>query len=232
MGKQGDLSGTVGAVLDPVLALRLRLEIEPGQSNEALFTTYLADDRADAERLAALYCDPAHAGGLFERNSTGSDALISELGISAAQASVFQELAGTLLYGIRPVGRMAANSPAQPTRDDLLSIGITGEWPVVIATIDSASGIARLEELLTLHNYWRLKGIGCDLVVVCRDASDELVGQITDLVDEESERLNRPRGVWVLHRSALTEKQNNLLESIARIQVDCEKGNAGDPVGG
>jgi cyclic beta-1,2-glucan synthetase len=232
MGKSGGLSGTVGAVLDPILALRVTLEIEPGKSSEAIFTTYLAEDRADAERLAAAYCDPAQAAGLFERNSGGPEGLLSELGISEGQASGFQERAAMLLYGIGPAGRLAADPQDEPTRSDLLATGITGEWPVVFATIGSTSGIARLEELLTMHTYWRLKGIACDLVVVCGGDGENFLGQITTLAGEKNERLNRPRGVWVLRRSSLAEKQHDLLQSIARINVDCDKGSAGDPIDG
>jgi cyclic beta-1,2-glucan synthetase len=233
MGDHGDLSGTVGAVLDPVLALRITLEIQPGRPAEAIFTTYLAEDRDDAERLARSYCDPAEAGALFDRNSAGSDGLLAELGISEGQASSFQDLAGTLLYGIRPAGKLAENRAAEPTRDDLLAIGITGEWPVTLATIDSASGLPCLEELVALHSYWRMKGIACDLVVVCGETGDNLLEQITALVDdEESARLDRSRGVWALRRSSLTAKQNDLLQSIARINVDCKKGRAGDAIDG
>jgi cyclic beta-1,2-glucan synthetase len=232
MGNHADLSGTVGAVLDPVLALRATLEVDAGQSAEAIFTTYLAANRDHAERLARSYCDPTGAGGFFDRDTAGPEGLLAELGISAGQASVFQDLAGFLLYGIRPAGKLAENPAVEPTRDDLLAIGISGEWPVMLATIDSPSGTSRLEELVALHSYWRLKGIACDLVVVC-DAEEDLVEQVTALVDdEESARLGRPRGIWVLRRSSLTAKQNDLLRSMARIRVDCERGLAGDAVDG
>lgn len=233
MESHGELAGTVGAVLDPVLALRVSLEIGAGQSAEAIFTTYLAEDRDDAERLAKSYSNPAEALGLFAKGHADSEAMLAEMELSERQTLEFQDLASTLLYGIRPAGKPPENPGAEPTRDDLLAAGVTGEWPVVMATLDSASGIARFEELLAMHSYWRMKGIACDLVVVCAEHGDGLVEQVKELVDDaEMERLNKPRGVWVFGRSSLTERQTTLFQSLARINVDCEKTSPGNSIDG
>jgi cyclic beta-1,2-glucan synthetase len=233
MDIQGSLSCTVGAVLDPVLALRVTLEIEPGGSVEAVFTTYLAKDRDEAERLAASYHSADEARRLFDGVSAKSERLIAGMGISSTLASAFQDLAGTLLYGIRPSGAAACKPGGEPTRDDLIGLGITAEWPIVLATIESVSGIARLEELLRLHGYWRLKGLACELVIVCGEKAGALAEKIRLLVDgSEEERLNRPRGVWVFRRDALSQRQNDLIESMARIRVDCDKESAGKSIDG
>jgi cyclic beta-1,2-glucan synthetase len=233
MEKQGNLSCTVGAVLDPVLALRVTLEIEPGQSAEAVFTTYLAKDRDEAERLAASYRVPTDAGRLFDRVSTQAEQLLKELGLSPSDASSFQDLAGTLLYSIRPAGKLADSAGSEACRDDLLSTGITGEWPLLVATIESASGISRLEKLLELHGFWRLKGIACDIVIVCGAMAGVLAEKIRLLVDSsEEEPLDRPRGVWVFRRDALSQRQTDLIDSMARIRVDCGKESAGDTING
>ena len=233
MENQGDLSGTVGAVLDPVLALRVTLEIEPGGSAEAVFTTYLANHRDEAEQLAASYHSADKAGRLFDRVSVRSEQLLAEIGISSTQASGFQDLAGTLLYGIRPAGPLAGEPGSEPTRDDLLGAGITGEWPVMLARIESASGVSRLEDVLRLHRFWRLKGIACDLVIVCGARGNELAEKISSLVyNSEEERFDRPRGAWVFRRDSLSQKQNDLIESMARILVDCEQESAGESIDG
>ncbi len=234
MGNHGELAGTVGAVLDPILALRVTFEIGSGQSAEAIFTTYLAENRDDAERLAMSYSNPAAALDLFVGAHAGSQRMLADLELSERQALESQDQAGILLYGIGPAAKLTHSGPGVPSRDDLLAIGITGEWPVALATVESVAGLPRFRELLAVHSYWRLKGIACDLVVVCRDDGDgDLRERIKALAgDAQSERLDRPRGVWVFGRSALTEKQETLLQSIARIRVDCEKGQAGDEIDG
>jgi cyclic beta-1,2-glucan synthetase len=60
------LSNTVGTVLDPVLALRRRVRIEPGQTAQVSFWTGVAASRAQALALVAKYGDAA----AFERTKT------------------------------------------------------------------------------------------------------------------------------------------------------------------
>ena len=62
----GPLSGTTGAVLDPIFALRARVRLEPGQSASVAFTTLVAATRERAFELADRYRRsprrPARAG--------------------------------------------------------------------------------------------------------------------------------------------------------------------------
>ncbi len=56
--KEGALSGTTGAVLDPIFALRARVALGPGQSASVAFTTLVATSREQAFELADRYRDP------------------------------------------------------------------------------------------------------------------------------------------------------------------------------
>ena len=60
------LSGSVGAVLDPIVALRVRLRIEPGRSATVAFTTAVAATREAALQLADRYRDAAAADRALE----------------------------------------------------------------------------------------------------------------------------------------------------------------------
>ena len=55
------LSGTTGAVLDPILSLRTRLRLAPGGFARLSFTTGVAADEAARARLAQKYHDPGVA---------------------------------------------------------------------------------------------------------------------------------------------------------------------------
>src|SRR6185295_13515628 len=48
MEHDGALSGSTGAVLDPVFALRVRVRLEPGKTASVAFTTLVAEDRERA----------------------------------------------------------------------------------------------------------------------------------------------------------------------------------------
>ncbi|MEO7368741.1 MAG: glucoamylase family protein, partial [Gemmatimonadaceae bacterium] len=56
-----ELSGTVGAVLDPIFSLRVKVRIPPNSSAEVAFTTFVTDSKQRALELADLYHDPYSA---------------------------------------------------------------------------------------------------------------------------------------------------------------------------
>ena len=226
MDDPGELSNTVGAVLDPVMALRTRLVIPAGESARAIFTTFSAKDRDDAVRLAGVYHGLSDAAAAFDLSAAGAERELDEFGITVADAPAYQELAGQLLYGHPPSRQLSAgNGVADAGRAELLATGITGEWPILLATLDRPDAVARAMDLLTLHRYWRLKGIACDLVIICaahendQQLSDEVISIV--IARGEGDLLDQPRGVFVRRRDALAQQQIKMLESIARVRMDC-----------
>src|SRR5207253_2783138 len=83
----------------------------------------------------------------------------------------------------------------------LWSHGISGDWPILLATIDSPVGLPSVRQLLRTHNYWRLKGITCDLVILnmhpvtyLQELNDELL--TTVMASSEAGLLDRPGEVF------------------------------------
>ena len=224
MDNPGYLSCSAGAVLDPVFALRAQLSIPAGESRQVIFTTFVADDRDDALRLAESFHDWATAAKSFDAAEEDAG---SPKGITPSDAALYQDLAGVLLYGVRPAGSLPDDLHALSTRTDLLAIGLTGEWPIVLATVASRKNVDRVIELLDMHRYWSTKGIGADLVILCSAGTDDpqLKDDIVSIVaaSDWNAMLDRPQGVLVRATDSLREQDTALLESIARIRIDCGK---------
>ncbi|MGC8470550.1 MAG: glucoamylase family protein, partial [Acetobacteraceae bacterium] len=92
------LSGTVGTVLDPVFALRRRVRVAPGGVARIAFWTMVASSRAEVLDLADRHRDAT----TFERAGmlawTQAQVQLYHLNIDPGEASLFQRLAGHLLY--------------------------------------------------------------------------------------------------------------------------------------
>ncbi|MEJ7758324.1 MAG: glucoamylase family protein [Gemmatimonadaceae bacterium] len=224
----GDLSGTVGAVLDPVLALRTRLTIPAGRSAEATFTTFMAEDREQAVQLADLYHDTYSARRALDLSWAQAQAELRELGISPADAALYQELAGHLLFthpGFKGLAEKCEDNTLG--QQELWALGISGDWPILLATLESADGLPSVRQLLRVHHYWRLKGLMCDLVILnehpptyLQELSDALL--MTVMASSESGLLDRPGGVFLRRADVLKPEDIQLLNAVARIQVDCD----------
>src|SRR5690348_2452060 len=116
--KDGPLSGTTGAVLDPIFALRTRVVVEPGESTSISFTTLVATTRAQVFTLADRYHHSHAAQRALDLAWTATQVELRELTITPTDAAVFQDLAGALFYAnpaLRaPNEELRANHGSQP----------------------------------------------------------------------------------------------------------------------
>jgi len=226
--RDGPLSMTTGAVLDPIFALRARVTLPPGQSASVAFTTCIATSRAQAFALADRYRDPHAAHRALELAGTSSQAELRELGLTPTLAALFQDLAGQLFYGntaLRaPAAELQRSSGSQPL---LWATGVSGDWPILLATIASVDGLPTLRQLLAAHRYWRRRGMTVDLVILnvhppdyLQDLADRITGAIYSLGDSGS--VDRSGGVFLRRKDQLTLEQLRMLRATARVQVPCD----------
>ncbi|HVF40337.1 MAG TPA: glucoamylase family protein [Gemmatimonadaceae bacterium] len=224
----GELSGRVGAVLDPIFAIRTRVTIPPGGSAEVSFTTFMADDREQAVQLADLYHDSYSARRALDLSWAQAQAELREFGITPADAALYQELAGHLLFPHAGFKALPAQSAGNTLgQAELWGLGISGDVPILLATLNSLDGLPSVRQLLKVHHYWRLKGIGCDLVILnehpatyLQELSDQLLSTV--MASSESALLDRPGGVFIRRADLLKPEDITLLHAMARIQVDCD----------
>ena len=228
LDSSGPLDGTTGAVLDPVFALRVRVRLAPRQSAAVAFTTLVATTRERAFELADRYHHPYAAQRALDLAWTSAQVDLRELGITPEDAGVFQELAGHLFYAnpaLRPApGELAAGQGPQPL---LWSLGVSGDWPILLATIEAEDGLPTLRQLLQAHHYWRRRGMMVDLVILnvrgasyLQDLDDRIVAAIH--ASPAPGTVDRPGGVFHRRRELLGGDVLAMLRGTARVHLDCD----------
>ncbi len=232
----GDLTNTAGAVLDPIAALRVRVKLEPGRSATVSFTTIIAETREEALVAADRHNDLGAAERALALSWTVAQIELRDLNVSADAAALYQELAGALIYpreSMRaPQEERAANRRPQSA---LWTHGISGDWPIVLATIRAEVGLPSVRQLLMAHNYWRTKGVKADLIILnAKEPSyiQELQDQLSAMVVSSSEggMLEVPGGVYIRRSDVLPAADVDLLRSIASIHVVCDGVGLGEVV--
>ncbi len=230
------LSGTVGPVLDPIVALRVRVRVEPGRSATVAFTTAVAGTREAALQLADRYRDVGAAERALSLSRTEAEMELRDLDIAPADVALYQELAGALIY---PHEALRAPEPerAAVTRGQsaLWAQGISGDWPIVLATVRAPAGLQSIRQLLAAHKYWRSKGIRSDLVILnvkAHSYAQELQDQLVTLAMASSEggALERPGGVFIRHADVLPDEDTALLRATACVHVICDGVGLGEIV--
>jgi cyclic beta-1,2-glucan synthetase len=224
----GQLSGTAGAVLDPIFAIRVRVRVKPGQSATVAFTTLVAKDSERAFALADRYHDPSTAQRALDLAWTAAQVELRDLGVSASDAAVFQDIAGRLLYADPasrvPEAERRSDASGQPM---LWAQGISGDWPILLATISEAEGLRTLKDVLAAHHYWRRRGMTVDLVIVNERPSgylQELHERINALMFSSSHAavVEQPGGIFLRRRDQLSAVELGMIRATARVVVGCE----------
>jgi cellobiose phosphorylase len=229
----GPLSGMIGSVLDPVFALRTRVHLLPGRSASVAFTTLVSTSSDRAFELADRYRDPHAAQRALDLAWASSQVELREFDLTPGDAAIFQELAAHLLYGspaLRPPqSDLRRNRGSQPL---LWGLGVSGDWPILLATIDSPDGLPTLRQILAAHRYWRRRGMMIDLVVLnthppsyLQEMADRITGAV--FASSDPSFVDAPGGVFVRRQDLLTAEQLLMLRATARVHVSC----LGQPLG-
>src|SRR4029077_9333459 len=98
---------------------------------------------------------------------TKTQVQLHHLGIDRAEASLFQQLAGHLLYAapsLRPSPEMILRgAESQPV---LWSLGISGDLPIILLRISNGEDIPVARQMLQAMDYWRDQRLEVDLVII------------------------------------------------------------------
>jgi len=230
------LSDTVGTVLDPVLALRHRVKIAPGETARIAFWLGVAPSRAEVLALVGKYRD----GAAFERVKalarTHAEAQLRDLGLESEEAELFQRLANRVLYADSSLrtsrGILENNRLGQSA---LWPFGLSGDLPIVLVSIDSEDDIGIVKQLLRAQDYWRVKQLHVDLVVLNERPPSEAPGlqEALDAVISASQNGRAQdfpqRGKAFLLRADLVPRPSrDLLLTAARAVLNAGRGALSD----
>jgi cyclic beta-1,2-glucan synthetase len=225
------LSGTTGIVLDPILSLRQRIRLVPGASVRLCFATGIASNRETAEALAQKYRNPSATSRTFALAFTHAQSGLRHLGISTDEALLFERLASRVLFadGSLRAGpeTIASNGLGQA---GLWSHGISGDLPVLLVRVIGDDDVALVRQILQAQEYWRLKGLSADVVILNEDPSsylDEIHAQLTALLDNGPWRMwkHRSGGAYLLRGDLIGKEQRTLIEAVARAVLGGDRGD-------
>jgi hypothetical protein len=145
---------------------------------------------------------------------------------SPVETGVYQDLAARLIFGARSDNDTPVGSEIKGDRRDLISLGITGELPILLARIGTSRSSGRVTELVELHRYWSLKRVECDLVIITDDTrgSGKLRQEVASLVSPggDADAMKKAGGIFVFDVSEVNSRQAAALNAAARIQIDCD----------
>lgn len=236
------LSNTVGTVLDPIFSLRCRVRVHPGATVRVAFWTMVAPTRSEVLDLA----DKHHDTTAFERAVTlawtQAQVQLHHLGVGTGEAHLFQQLASHILYSnpaFRPPSDVLNRS--EGGQSALWAHGISGDLPIVLVRIDSSEDLEIIRQLLRAHEYWRMKLLAVDLVILNEQPQSytmDLQGAIETVLRTNESQLrpqlggNVPQGsIFLVRADLLSLEVRILFQSAARVVLLSRRGSLSEQLG-
>ena len=231
------LSNTVGTVLDPIFALRRRVRVAPGAIVHIAFWTMVAATREALLDGVDKHRDTTAFARAATLAWTQAQVQLHHLGITADEAGLFQRLAGHAIYAAS-TARASSDTIRRGggAQSGLWAQGVSGDLPIVLLRIADTEYLDVAHELLQAHEYWRMKQLAVDLVILNERQSSyvqDLQVALETLVRTSQSRrqtgANGPSGrVFVLRADLMPAETRALLASVARVVLVAQRGSLFD----
>lgn len=225
------LSETTGPTLDPVMCLSREFNLGPHESVDFAFITLVARSREEATALAARYQDWSLIGRAADQARSNAEVEMRQVGLTTKDLINIQRLQSVLLYTHRALRAskeiLSANRLGQSS---LWGHEISGDYPILLLTIEDEKHLDLLAELLRAHIYWRKRGFEVDLVVLNQldiGYAENLSSQVHRLIErmESGVWLKRRGGIFVLREKQMNSADVLLLKTAARAVIYGEEGS-------
>ena len=224
------LSGTTGAVLDPIFSLRRRINLPPRRRARFSCITAVADTREQALEICRKLRYPFQIRRTFDLAVTAINLELNDLNISPQQANIYQWMASQLMYfNSYRQQRTLTVSRNLKGQSGLWAYGISGDYPIVSVNFNTDSQFDLAKTMLKALKYWAIHGLIVDLVFICHEADgynqpsiEGLQKVINTQTHTELFKLLATH-IFILSDELLPEVDRNLLASVSRIQLDANR---------
>ena len=232
------LSGSEGSVLDPIVAIRYRITLDPEESATINMVSGIGQTRDAALHLVEKYQDRHLADRVFDLAWTHGQVLLRQLNASESDTQLYGCLAGSILYANASL-RADASILIKNRRGQsgLWGYAISGDLPIVLLQIEDPGNIELVRQLVQAHAYWHLKGLAVDLVIWNEDHAgyrqllhDQIMGLIAAGI--EVSLTDRPGGIFVRSGDQIAEEDRILIQTVARAIITDRRGSLADQING
>ncbi len=218
--EQEALSGTAGAVLDPVMSLRV--DVCADRTARLAFVTLYAESREEVLALWQKYADPKRYPAIREGAQNRSRAENRYLGISGEQEGRFLSLLSALTFQT-PHKRRYADIVRKNRygQQELWQHGISGDNPILLYQAGTGEDTDVLDEVVKAFLYLRFKGMAADLVILYEDGGywDKTGGAVESVLaaNNAGPLKNVRGGIYVLNAAGIDPAYCDLLVTVARV---------------
>ena len=229
--RERPLGNHVGNVLDPIFSLRAKVKLLPGKSARISFITMVANSKEQMLELLAKYNSVESADAAFWLAVIRSQVEAKYLNIKAHEMELYQDMISDIIF-LNPLRQECAQYMQQNQKGQsaLWPYGISGDRPIVVAKIQKLEDVEILYELLKAHEYWRIKDLRVDLVILVMEEysyANPVFALVNDIVEanQSADMLHKKGDIFILNLAQSAIEDQYLFAALARLCFYGQKGS-------
>ncbi len=219
------LPGSRGAVLDPVVAIRYRIVIEPHASATIDIIMGVAETKNQCDLLVEKYQDQHLTNRVLELAWTHSQVILRQINAVESDAQLYARLAGSIIFANDSLrADPAVIIKNQRGQSGLWGYSISGDLPIVLLQVEDSGNIELVKQMIQAHAYWRMKGLIVDLVIWNEDHGgyrQALQNQILSLLmpGASADVKDQPGGIFIRSSDQISNEDRILFQTVARVVI-------------
>lgn len=225
------LSKKIGLVTEPMVALKRTIKVKPQE--EAIIDFILAVHENEEQVLQNIqkYQSSENVRKEFELSKARVEAESRYLSMKGSDIAIYQKMLSYIIFDnpIKAQSMEKGRKQANYHQSDLWKYGISGDLPIILLKVRNVNEGYVVKELLKAYEFFRTKNVETEIVIL-----DEEKHSYENYVREEIEGnilnyhmgylKNQKGGIFTLSKGEIAEKDRELLEFLAAIIIDSDKG--------
>ncbi len=216
-------SGRSGFCNDPIMSLRVKLMLAPGETVCVSFVTGVCESRDEAIRLSEELNVCYRIDDIMEKFRLQKDIELKYLEMTRSQMNAFQDLISPIFYP-----SVAYRGPEERIRRNfknqsfLWRFGISGDNPILLLRVRTVEEEGIIKDVLKAYEYLRLNRVMVDLVILI-EAKHGYLQEVADFINDMTSSMriheqenNRP-SFFLIYTYQMIPAEIDLLYTVARV---------------
>ena len=225
------LSKKIGLVTEPIVALKRTVKVK--SQEDAIIDFILAVNENEKQVLQNIrkYQSIEKVRKEFELSKARVEAESRYLSMKGSDIAIYQKMLSYLVFDNPVKAQMVEQAKKQSNyhQSDLWRYGISGDLPIILLKVRNVNDGYVIKEMLKAYEFFRIKNVATEIVIL-----DEEKHSYENYVREEIEGSifnyhmgylkNQKGGIFTLSKGEIDQKDIELLEFLAAIIIDSDKG--------
>ena len=227
IGVDKELTNFTGDNLDPIMAIRNTISLNPGETKEVFVTMGFGRSLEQVNEIINYYDSEYKLERAFEVSNMMSIINTKDMALTGSEMRVFN----IMLNYLYQTTRVSVTGDRQDFlrknalgQSGLWKFGVSGDRPIILVEISDISDLSFIYEILKCFEYYKNNSIFVDVIIV-NNEKEQFKKIINKEIEDELYRMytvnsfyHIPGSVTVIDSNNITREDRSLLNMVPRLR--------------